>query len=308
MPASRILVGHDGSPHAEDALALGRQLSELMGAELLLARVVPWEPLPLQAVPVPELRNRYEKEEQAALADLKRTADRAGAAPEAGPGESPAQGLQLLAEELNPDLVVVGSSHRSRLGKVLAGNVALRLLNGLDRPLAVAPAGYAHSSEGLSTIGVGFDGSPESRAALRAAGELARRGDAEVRVIAVAEQDAELTPHPWAFTWGAGGQLREYDEQLRGDFESAAGSLPVEVTRTTELVSGGPVAVFSDAARELDLLVLGSRGYGPLRRVLLGSVSGELVRAAPCPVLVVPRPDESQQDGRSTGVVNPART
>ena len=56
MTASRILVGHDASPHADDALALGRLLSELTGAELVLARVVPWEPLPLQAVPIPELK------------------------------------------------------------------------------------------------------------------------------------------------------------------------------------------------------------------------------------------------------------
>jgi hypothetical protein len=63
MPASRILVGHDGSPHAEDALAPGRLLSELTGAELVLARIVPWEPLSLQAMPIPELRNRYEEQE-----------------------------------------------------------------------------------------------------------------------------------------------------------------------------------------------------------------------------------------------------
>jgi nucleotide-binding universal stress UspA family protein len=77
MAASRILVGHDGSPHAKDALALGRLLSELTGAELVLARVVPWEPLALQAVPVPELRNRHEEQERNALAELRQTADRA---------------------------------------------------------------------------------------------------------------------------------------------------------------------------------------------------------------------------------------
>ena len=166
MAASRILVGHDGSPHADDALALGRMLSSLTGAELVLARIVPWEPLPLQAVPVPELKNRYEEQERDALAELQRIADRAGAQVEAGPGESPAQGLHLLAEELNPDIVVVGSSHRGRIGQVLAGNIAVRLLNGLHTPLAVAPAGYADAAQELHTIGVGFDGSPEARAAL----------------------------------------------------------------------------------------------------------------------------------------------
>jgi nucleotide-binding universal stress UspA family protein len=179
MAASRILVGHDGSPRARDALALGQLLAQVTGADLLLARVVPWEPLPLHALPIPELKNRYEDEERAALKELQAVADRAGASAEAGPGDSPVQGLQLLAEELNPDIVVVGSSHRGRIGQVLAGNVALSLLNGLHRPVAVAPAGYADRAAELQRIGVGFDGSPESYAALHAAGDLALAADAK---------------------------------------------------------------------------------------------------------------------------------
>ena len=54
--------------------------------------------------------------------------------------------------------------------------------------------------------------------------------------------------------------------------------------------SGDPVLVLEqEASRGLDLLVLGARGYGPLRSVLLGSVSTEVVCHSPCPVLVVPR-------------------
>jgi nucleotide-binding universal stress UspA family protein len=307
MAASRIVVGHDGSPHADDALALGRLLSELTGAVLALARVVPWEPLPLQAMPVPELNNRYEEQERDALAELRRTANSVAAGAEAGPGESPAQGLQLLAEELGPDIVVVGSSHRARVGQVLAGNIAVRLLNGLDRPLAVAPAGYADSARGLRTIGVGFDGSPEARAALRTAGELAHSAHAEVRVIGVAEPHAQLTPHRWAFGWGAGTDLDEHVERLRGELESAAGGLPAGVARSTDLHSGGPVTVLSDRAQELDLLVVGSRGYGPIRRVLLGSVSGELVRGVPCPLLVVPRPEPPRPGEQPRSVEDASR-
>ena len=47
----------------------------------------------------------------------------------------------------------------------------------------------------------------------------------------------------------------------------------------------------------MDLLVVGSRGYGPLRRVLLGSVSSELMHSAPCPVMVVPRTAEFDPSG-----------
>lgn len=303
MAALRILVGHDGSPRARDALALGRLLAQVTAADLLLARVVPWEPLPLQAVPIPELKNRYEQEERAALKELQEVADRAGASAEAGPGESPAQGLQLLAEELKPDIVVVGSSHRGGIGQVLAGNVALRLLNGLHRPVAVAPAGYADRAAELQRIGVGFDGSPESHAALQAAGHLALAADAKVSVMGVAERYVEAGPRPWAFAWSGGAGV-DVEERLRGSLESATGSLPTGVAYTAELFSGGAVAVLTDEAQTLDLLVLGSRAYGPVRRVLLGSVSGPLVRQAPCPVLVVPRPgsreSEEQRAGTST--------
>jgi nucleotide-binding universal stress UspA family protein len=306
MAPTCILVGHDGSSHARDALALGRLLCELTDAELVLARVVPWEPLPLQAVPIPELKNRYEAQERDALAELRWAAERVGASTEAGPGESPAQGLQLLAEELNPDVVVVGSSHRGRIGQVMAGNVALRLLNGLDRPLAVAPAGYAQHAGELRRIGVGFDGSPESLAALRKAGRLAVASQAKVWVIAVAPQTG-VGPHAWGFAPGVAVAPYDLDGRLRRSLESAAGDLPAGVARATELHSGDPAAVLLDEARALDLLVLGSRGYGPVRRVLLGSVSGRVVREAPCPLLVVPRPGTREPDERSDPVAGASR-
>jgi nucleotide-binding universal stress UspA family protein len=231
----------------------------------------------------------------------------AGAAAEAGPGESPAQGLQQLSEEIQPDIVVVGSSHRSAIGQVLAGNVALRLLNGLDRPLAVAPAGYAHHGEGLRTIGVGFDGSPESRAALEAASELAGGSGAELRVMAVTVPQPALTAHPWAFAWGAGAGPERYENRLRESLESATGALPADVKRSTRFLHGGAVTVLVDEADELDLLVLGSRGYGPVRRVLLGSVSSELVHRTPCPLLVIPRPEATGAQQRSATAESAAR-
>jgi nucleotide-binding universal stress UspA family protein len=54
---------------------------------------------------------------------------------------------------------------------------------------------------------------------------------------------------------------------------------------------GDPVAkLLADAEIGVDLLVLGSRGFGPVMRLLIGSVSSRVIREAPCPVLVVPRP------------------
>jgi nucleotide-binding universal stress UspA family protein len=54
-------------------------------------------------------------------------------------------------------------------------------------------------------------------------------------------------------------------------------------------VGGGTIDALLEQSEHLDLLVLGSRGYGPLKRVLLGSISMSVMNAARCAVLVVPR-------------------
>jgi nucleotide-binding universal stress UspA family protein len=65
-----------------------------------------------------------------------------------------------------------------------------------------------------------------------------------------------------------------------------------QLRATGHALSGAPAPAIVDACEQAgaDLLVAGSRGYGPVTRVLLGSVSKELVHRAPCPVLVAPRP------------------
>jgi nucleotide-binding universal stress UspA family protein len=256
MAASRIMVGYDGSDHAKDALELARVLSRPTGASIVLAGVVRWNPPTLSPVPGHELARAYEEHERDALAELERVGERVGADAVVGPGPSPAEGLYRLADEIQPDVVVVGSSHRGRVGQVLAGNVALRLLNGLDRPLAVAPAGYADHSPSLRRIGVGVDGSPESRAALREAGDLAVDARARLRLIGASPEYGEIAPYPWAFNW-MGVLDEEIVGRLQKDLEAAAEGLPAAVE---------------------------------------SSVSSELVRSAPCPVLVVPRPEVREDE------------
>ena len=103
-------------------------------------------------------------------------------------------------------------------------------------------------------------------------------------------------PSPWAFAWGAGASRQDLEERARDRLESAAKSLPREASGSSRLETGAPVVVLVDASRYLDLLVVGSRGYGPARRLLLGSVSGRLVREAHCPVLVTPCPPSRERE------------
>jgi hypothetical protein len=105
---------------------------------------------------------------------------------------SAAAGLHRLAETLDADLVVVGSSHRGPLGRMLIGSTATRLLNGARCPVAAAPRGFATSEHPvLRVIGLGYDGSPESRVALEGAARLATDP---------AKAAPEITPAPQATT------------------------------------------------------------------------------------------------------------
>jgi nucleotide-binding universal stress UspA family protein len=80
-------------------------------------------------------------------------------------------------------LIVLGSTHRGGLGRVMPGSVAERLLNGAPCPVAVAPRGYEPRE--LRVIAVGYDGSAEATAALELATALGEAADATLRVIAV---------------------------------------------------------------------------------------------------------------------------
>ena len=77
--------------------------------------------------------------------------------------------------------------------------------------------------------------------------------------------------------------------QLHEQLDAAVSALEPGVEASAELSDGSPAHALRERSGELDLLVLGSRGYGPLRAVLLGSVSSGLVRSAESPVVVVPR-------------------
>ena len=79
-------------------------------------------------------------------------------------------------------------------------------------------------------------------------------------------------------------------EGARAALDEALASLPEGVTATAELLEGDVVEELASLdEREIDLLVCGSRGYGPVRRVLLGGVARRLIRRAACPLVVVPR-------------------
>jgi nucleotide-binding universal stress UspA family protein len=278
-----IVVGYDGRREGRDALALAACLARSLSEPLLVVSVYP--------SPGPDVGDRAE---ELRAAGERTAAEGVGALPEAVesasvavPGRSASEGIYRLLEAEHPSMVVIGSSHRGPLGQVLAGRVASRLLTASPCPVAVASRGLAMRDEPvLREIGVGFDDTPESWNAVQRAAAIGIAVGGRLRIIHALQP---VTAPPMAPDESER-LTRELRVQRERALARAAASVSKELHAETTMVVGDPVRVLErEAAEGLDLLVLGSRGYGPLRRVLLGGVSDSVVRRSPCPVVVVPR-------------------
>jgi len=284
---NKLIAGYDGSDHAVDGLALAELLSEVSGAELLAVAVVPHEYPYAPGTPEREegLRSHAEDMLVDAVSERDRVQTRVVAA------RSAAQGLHDLAESEQADVVVVGSSHRGPVGRVLAGSVAERLLHGAPCPVAVAPAGYRERPDiGLKVVACAFDGSDEARLALQHAEYVARRAGAALRLLAVHEPELifGIDQIPGGYDRVELGRLER--QRLTRELEAAAAAIGPGIEVRHDLLEGSAVEALAAAAGDgVDLVTVGSRTYGPVRRVLLGGVSSGLVRSSPAPVLVVPR-------------------
>ena len=285
---SKIIAGYDGRPSSEDALALAKAIAEITGAELTAAGIFLDDPF--WGGPDPN----FEELEAETRKQIESAAKAAGAKPVTRPSSSNARGLHDLAEETGADLIVVGSASAGKVGRVLAGNVALSLLHGSPCAVAVAPRGYAgRSTHAVKEVTVGYDGSPESRAAVNDALEFARSAKASLKVVAVVE------PPPVSYGKGAGQGRQELaqaiEEIMRSELDELLDELPDDVQVDAVLATGDPAQALAEVAVEDGgVLFAGSRGYGPLRRVLLGSVSRDLVSSVPCAVIVHPRSAEAE--------------
>lgn len=294
--ARTIVVGYDGSEHAVDALALGGVLTDVLDARALVALVVQY---PAHLLIDEELRHGLEREAQELLDEAADRLSGREVETRAIIDESAARALHYLCEEEEPPLLItLGSAHRGPVGRVLLGSVGEGLLSGAPCPIAVAPQGYGQGEKkpGLRRIGAAFDGSSESSAALRTAIGLAERAHASLTVVAVAEPPYYGEAAAFAFLTVGAYESAEYRETQRL-LDQAMAEVPKALEAEPRIMQGMPAKLIAEAAHDFDLLLVGSRGYGPLRRTLLGSVSAKLMRSAPCPILVLPRGTESDPLG-----------
>jgi nucleotide-binding universal stress UspA family protein len=288
---STILIGVDASERSQDAIAFGRRLAVAAGADVIVACAFPYSDAPSRASSA-TYREALRDEARETARGMR---DRLEGMPEnrshirlmANP--SPAHALHDLSEAERASLVVVGSTHTGRAGRVLPGSTGERLLHGTPCSVAVVPKGYReHAEEPIRRIGVAYNDTDESKAALTAAVDLARALDAELEVISVVTTESFASP---ALMGGPSvAMIREDVERyVQATLDEVVASVPDGVTATSARLTGNPGDELARRSEGLDLLVVGSRGYGPLRAVIAGGVSGRLMREAYCPVIVVPR-------------------
>ncbi|MDQ3479748.1 MAG: universal stress protein, partial [Actinomycetota bacterium] len=166
---------------------------------------------------------------------------------------------------------------------------AERLLHGSAIPVAIVPSGYVdREREQLRQVTVAFIDTPDGRAAVNSAVRITKHLKAELTVVSVLP-DTRVTPAMGEPSRFASGQEDSFRQSLDTAVESASDQVPV----TGRLLEGPVVDALVDLGpQDTDLLIIGSRGYGPVARVLLGGVSSRVVRHSRVPVVVVPRPPD----------------
>jgi nucleotide-binding universal stress UspA family protein len=298
-----IVAGYDGSDHGDDALALGRLLAGIAGAELVVACAYPDDPLGESAAAhevAQGMRADAEERRARARAWLDGAGGAAGAGAGAGAGgvslravagATPAHVLHDLAEQLGAEAIVVGATHHGKALRLLTGSTPEAVLNHAPCAVAVAPDGFRDAHAGVPRqVAVAYDASPEARHALAVAADYARRAGARLRVVtAVNSASAGIYPPP-PLDVAAYEELSQLArDEARGELEEAIAQVGSGVRVETAVLDGDVVGSLVEDSRADDLLFTGSRAQGPFRRVLVGSISTHLLRDARCPVVIVPR-------------------
>lgn len=291
MPAGRsIVIGLEDSAEGRDALELGAALAEALGARPLPAMAVE---LPGGALAEDAQRRAVEAKTSELFEEAHERLSSLDPDPRGIVSSSAARALHDLAESESALALVLGSTHRGPLGRVLPGSTAERLLHGAPCGVAVAARGLAAGGPArLLHIAVAFDGSAEAAVALRVGVGLAQRCNAALAVFTVTEPvrfGAAATP--------AGAPTAEQqasrERRVRETLDAGLSRVPPDLPVTGQLLQGDPESALIDVSADHDLLVVGSRGHGPLRRTLLGSTTRRLFNGAHCSVLALPRGAEA---------------
>jgi nucleotide-binding universal stress UspA family protein len=305
-----VIVGVDGSDVSREVLVHALLAAARRDADLEVVCSVSVElyylgGAPLAIPDVDRIRDDVHGRVRALIDEVRADADVFGV-----PGV-PDVGMRLVVSERPPapelvdrsrdaSLLVVGSRGRGAGRSALLGSVALHCATHAACPVVVV-----HQSAVAATrpprVVVGVDGSQESRAALTVAIEEAGRLDGVVEVVSTYQRTDYWTDLSTVVVPSVQ-QLRErvasQARELVSTVLAESGRRGTDAPEIRIDVHEGPAGeVLTRQSRGADLLVVGSRGRGAFRALLLGSITLHCAMHAPCPVMVVrPVGDRSGTD------------
>lgn len=272
-----VLVGVDGRSNGRDAIALASRLADPDG-KLTLVHVHSGDLRPSHAIAPGVVAG--EREGSHKLLERERTAADVKAELISMVSMSPGRGLHQQAEEQNADLLAVGSCSHGAFGRAMLGDDTRAALNGAPCAVAIASFGYAAHPAPIAKVGVAYNASPESKMALAMARTLAAPTRAAVHALEV------VSIPNYTYTGLIPPAIGESFDVMLQEANGRMKELPDVEGYAVYGLAGEELAAFGD---QVDILVVGSRGYGPVKRLVLGSTSGYLERHARCSLLVLPR-------------------
>ena len=285
MSGEEILVGYDGSADAVIALNWALDEAGRSGRPVRLAYVFEWLTVtgwigPGVAPGVwPDEAARQQVDELVRKAAADATADRPGLTVHGEVFDGP-PALVLQERSVDAGMLVLGSRGHGGFGGLLAGSTAVSVTAHAHCPVVVVRDGQAATS---GPVVVGSDGSESALRALGFAVERAAQRDVPLRVLRAWEPPGDRWVPPDFDPEQVAASERAAAEAELAPWRESFPDVPVEI----EAVPGSASALLVEASRSAQLVVVGSRGRGGLRGMLLGSVSQQLIQHSHCPVAVV---------------------
>ena len=285
--SAAVVVGVDGSPGSRAALVWALADAARRGARLQVVSAFPVEtywgdPMLMDERRIEAVRSDTEGRVRELVDEVRSQSGAAAVAVDVTVVPGPAAHGMLAAAE-SADLLVVGSRGRGSVRSTVLGSVALHAVTHARCPVVVVHP-RLDSGSAPPRVVVGVDGSEGSRQALARAVAEAGRLDAEVTAIA-----AYTIRSYWSGAYQATvPPVERLREAVRSDAEAMVAEVGGGTTVRVLPVEGPAGDTLVRAAEGADLLVVGGRGRGAVRGMLLGSVALHCVVYAPCPVMVVP--------------------
>jgi nucleotide-binding universal stress UspA family protein len=298
---SRILIPVDGSSFAEHALPYAVHAVRVSGAELAVALVhvrhTPATTDPGLVDALAEWDDAQAARESAYIEEFAARAGRDGAGfvvPRLLRGDV-VPALEAEIRDRNVDLVVMTTHGRAGVERAWLGSVADALVRHIDVPLLlIRPSDNepvsADGAVRYSHVVIGLDGSERAERAMTPALALAG-SDARVSLVRVASPPSAVMspylPHAAQFSReelesrqaGAAAYLEDAAARLRGEGVNVTTAVPVDYHAARGILDYA-------VEHQADLIAVGTHGRSRAARLIMGSVSDKIVRAASVPVLV----------------------